>query len=192
MIDRKIAIDADDIVVHVQPMRRRHVRAVLRIETQVYPRPWSAALFQSELALRETRAYYVARVGHQVVGYGGLMMTLDDGHVTTLAVDPAWHRLRVGTRLLLTLAREAIARGATALTLEVRLSNAAAQALYRRFGFEAVGVRRGYYQDTGEDALVMWARDVREHGYAELLASHERMLPGRTVFETRRPNGSRP
>jgi ribosomal-protein-alanine N-acetyltransferase len=189
MIERKLAPDADDLVVHVQPMRRRHVRAVLRIESQVYPRPWSAALFQSELALRETRAYFIARVGHQLVGYGGLMMTLDDGHVTTLAVDPAWHRHHIGTRLLLALTREALARGATALTLEVRLSNNAAQALYRRFGFEPVGVRRGYYQDTGEDALIMWARGVREAAYAELLAGHEGRLHGRTVFEMRRGIG---
>jgi len=192
VIERKLVVDPDDIVVHVQPMRRRHVRSVLRIEAQVYPRPWTAALFQSELALRETRAYYVARVGHAVVGYGGLMMTLDDGHITTLAVDPAWHRHHVGTRLLLVLAREAIARGATALTLEVRLSNQAAQALYRRFGFEPVGVRRGYYQDTGEDALIMWARGVRELAYAELLDGHERRLQGRTVFETRRIIGGGP
>ena len=63
-------------------MRRRHLRAVLRIEQQVYPRPWSTSLFLSELALRSTRAYIVARVGRELVGYAGLMMTLDDGHVT--------------------------------------------------------------------------------------------------------------
>jgi ribosomal-protein-alanine N-acetyltransferase len=179
-------LDPDSLVVHVLAMRRRHLRAVLRIEQQVYPRPWTAALFQSELALRETRAYVVARVGHQVVGYGGLMMTLDDGHITTIAVDPAWQRLRIGTRLLVALTREGLARKATALTLEVRLSNVGAQSLYRRFGFEAVGVRRGYYQDTGEDALIMWARGVADPAYAELLEGHERQLPGRTVFEARR------
>ena len=81
------------------------------------------------------------------------MMSLDDGHVTTIAVDPEWQRQGVGTRLLLALAREAIARGATALTLEVRLSHRGAQELYQRFGFTAVGVRKGYYADTGEDAL---------------------------------------
>jgi ribosomal-protein-alanine N-acetyltransferase len=188
VIERKtpLALDPDDLLVHIGAMRKRHIRSVLRIEQQVYPRPWSAALFQSELALRDTRAYFVARVGHTLVGYSGLMMTLDDGHVTTIAVDPAWHRSRIGTRLLLALAREALARDATALTLEVRLSNSGAQELYRRFGFEPVGVRRGYYQDTGEDALIMWARRIQEPAYGELLASHERQLPGRTVFETRR------
>ena len=82
--------------------------------------------------LRTTRAYFVARVGRDVVGYAGLMMTAEDGHVTTIAVDPKWHRHKIGTRLLLALAREAIARDAENLTLEVRLSNKGAQDLYRR------------------------------------------------------------
>lgn len=162
--------------VDVIPMRRRHLRAVVKIEAQVYPRPWSHSLFVSELALRSTRAYFVARVGREVVGYAGLMMSTTDGHITTIAVDPDWHRHGVGTRLLLTLAREAIARDATALTLEVRLSNKGAQDMYRRFGFTPVGVRKGYYADTGEDALVMWAYEVSEAPYRRLLDSIERRL----------------
>ncbi len=172
--------------VHIQPMRRRHVRGVLKIEHEVYPRPWSASLFLSELALRSTRAYYVARIGRDLVGYAGLMMTLDDGHVTTIAVDPQWHRHKIGTRLLLVLAREAIARGATSLTLEVRMSNRGAQELYRQFGFGPVGVRKNYYQEVNEDALVMWAHEVDRPEYAELLDSIERGLPGETVVEDRR------
>src|SRR5258708_10143026 len=112
-----------EAAVQIVPMRRRHLRAVLRIEAQVYPRPWSLSLFMSELALRSTRAYYVARVDGLVVGYAGLMLTVDDGHVTTIAVDPAFHRHKIATRLMLVLAREARRRGATALTLEVRVSN---------------------------------------------------------------------
>ena len=88
--------EAVEPIVHIQAMRRRHVRSVLKIEHEVYPRPWSASLFLSELALRSTRAYYVARVGRELVGYAGLMMTLDDGHVTTIAVDPRWHRHKIG------------------------------------------------------------------------------------------------
>jgi [ribosomal protein S18]-alanine N-acetyltransferase len=169
--------------VQIQPMRRRHIRAVLRIEQQVYPRPWSSSLFLSELALRSTRAYYVARIGRELVGYAGLMMTLDEGHVTTIAVEPRRHRGKVGTRLFLVLAREAIARGATALTLEVRMSNTAAQDMYRRFGFGPVGVRKNYYQEVNEDALVMWAHDVDRPEYAALLDSIERTVPGETVVE---------
>ena len=173
-------------IVNIQAMRRRHVRSVLKIEQEVYPRPWSASLFLSELALRSTRAYYVARIGRELVGYAGLMMTLDDGHVTTIAVDPRWHRHKLGTRLLLVLAREAIARGATSLTLEVRMSNRGAQELYRQFGFGPVGVRKNYYQEVNEDALVMWAHEVDRPEYAELLASIERGLPSESIVEERR------
>lgn len=169
--------------VQIASMRRRHLRGVLRIEHQVYPRPWSASLFLSELALRSTRSYFVARVGREVVGYAGLMMTLDEGHVTTVAVDPRWQRHRIATRLLVALAREAIDRGANGLTLEVRLSNKGAQELYRRFGFRPVGVRKGYYQESGEDALVMWAHDVNEPDYTALLDVIERQLPGTTTFD---------
>jgi ribosomal-protein-alanine N-acetyltransferase len=178
---------AEPLEVHILPMRRRHLRSVVRIEAQVYPRPWTHSLFVSELALRSSRAYYVAKVGRDVVGYGGLMMSLTDGHVTTLAVDPTCQRHGIGTRLLLALAREAIARDALALTLEVRLSNRRAQELYKRFGFTAVGVRKGYYADTGEDALIMWSYEIGEAPYRRLLAGIERGIPGTTVIE--RPKG---
>src|ERR1700737_2692430 len=103
-------------------MRPRPLRSVLKIEAQVYPRPWSLPLFMSELNLRTSRVYYVARVDGVVVGYAGLMLTGEDGHVTTIAVDPAWHRHKIGSRLLLNLFRQARARGAKQVTLEVRVS----------------------------------------------------------------------
>jgi ribosomal-protein-alanine N-acetyltransferase len=173
----------EPVTVVITPMRRRHVRAVLRIEEQVYPRPWTSALFLSELALRTTRAYFVARVGREVVGYGGVMVSFEDAHVTTIAVDPAWHRHGVATRLLVALARESLVRGAQNMTLEVRVSNKGAQDLYRRFGFAPVGVRKNYYPETNEDALVMWVHDIESPEYARLLAGLEARVPGETVFE---------
>src|SRR2546423_5095306 len=164
---------SDALPLEIGPMRRRHLKQVLRIEGEVYPRPWSASLFMSELALRSSRAYIVARIGGEVVGYGGLMMTIDDGHITTIAVDPVWQLHKVGTRLLVVLAREARRRGASSLTLEVRVSNENAQAMYRKFGFAPVGMRRGYYIETGEDAIVMWAHDVNTDAYAQRLDALE-------------------
>jgi ribosomal-protein-alanine N-acetyltransferase len=178
--------DVRALTVTVQPMRRRHVRSVLRIEQQVYPRPWSSSLFLSELALRSTRAYFIARVGRELVGYAGLMMTLDEAHVTTIAVEPRRHRSKIGTRLLLVLARDAVARGATILTLEVRMSNVAAQDMYRRFGFGPVGVRKNYYQEVNEDALVMSVNGIDQPEYAALLTSIERTIPGETIVEEAR------
>jgi ribosomal-protein-alanine N-acetyltransferase len=171
------------LVVSVVPMRRRHLRSVLRIEALVYPRPWSQSLFLSELALRGSRAYFVARVGRDIVGYAGIMLSGEDAHITTIAVDPEHHRHTIGTRLLLVLTREALARGARHMTLEVRLSNHAAQDLYRRFGFGPVGVRKNYYQETNEDALVMWSHGIDSPEYDGLLDSIERAIPGETIYE---------
>jgi ribosomal-protein-alanine N-acetyltransferase len=164
-------------------MRRRHLRSVVKIEAKVYPRPWSMGLFMSEIGQREARTYLVARVGGAVVGYAGMMYVLEDGHVTTIAVDPAWHRHSIGSRLLLALADAGLARGIENLTLEVRVSNEPAKELYRRFGFVPAGIRKGYYVETGEDALVMWANDIATE---EMAARREQLaagIRGTTVVE---------
>ena len=173
--------DAGNLEVHLVPMRRRHLRSVLRIESQVYPRPWSLGLFLSELSLRTSRYYLVARVDAMVVAYAGLMYSGDDAHVTTIAVDPSWHRAKIGTRLMVELAKAALARNARNLTLEVRVGNTAAQALYERFGFVSAGIRKNYYVETNEDPLVMWAEHIDEPGFAQRLAAIEASIPGTTV-----------
>ena len=173
----------DEITVHIAPMRRRHLRSVLRIEAQVYPRPWSLSLFMSELALRTSRAYVVARVDGMVAGYAGMMLAGDDAHITTIAVDPEWHRYKIGTRLLLHLIHEAVARDARHVTLEVRVGNHSAQAMYRVFGFRPAGVRKNYYAETNEDALVMWADDVDQPEYTRRLSRIEKSVVGGTEFE---------
>jgi ribosomal-protein-alanine N-acetyltransferase len=155
--------------VEVAPMRRRHVRSVLTIEETVFPAPWSYGLYLTELAQPSSRAYMVARYGQRVIGYGGLMLAVGDAHVTTLAIAPGWQRRGIGRVLLLNLAREARARGAVHLTLEVRVANVAAQALYREFGFVPAGIRKNYYAEVNEDALVMWAYDVATPEYAARL-----------------------
>jgi [ribosomal protein S18]-alanine N-acetyltransferase len=152
-------------------MRRRHLRRVLAIEAQVYPRPWSASLFLSELAQRTTRTYLVAKSGGDVVGYSGMMFMGEEAHVTNIAVDPHLHGHKIGTRLLLAMTTEAIARGARVISLEVRVSNRVAQAMYEKFGFSAVGVRKGYYIETNEDALIMSVENARSTDYRMRLQS---------------------
>jgi len=127
-------------------------------------------VFTSELALRTGRAYRVAKVGKRIVGYAGLMFTPDEAHVTTLAVAPAFQRRGVATVMLLDAVALALAHGARHVSLEVAAGNEQAQALYRRFGFAPVGVRKGYYPVTGEDAFVMWAYDIDSEPYAARLA----------------------
>jgi [ribosomal protein S18]-alanine N-acetyltransferase len=175
--------DPDALEVRITPMRRRHLRGVLRIEQQVYPRPWTFGLFLGEISQRASRVYLVARVGSEVVGYAGMFRAVDDGHITTIAVDPVWQRRGIATRMLLALARAAVDRGCHNLTLEVRMSNSGAQALYQRFGFVPAGMRKGYYPETGEDALVMWANDIDTAAYASRLGELEGGVPGRTVIE---------
>ena len=96
---------------------------------------------------------------------------------------PAWHRHKIGTRLLLALTRAGVERGARNLTLEVRLSNEPAQALYRGFGFVPAGIRKGYYVETQEDALIMWANDVDSPEHERRLAGIAATVPGTTVLE---------
>jgi [ribosomal protein S18]-alanine N-acetyltransferase len=155
--------------VEVTPMRRRHLRGVLAIERQVYPRPWSPGLFASELSQRDTRRYLVALSGRRVVGYAGVMVAAGEAHVTTVAVHPQEHRRKVATRLMLALMEASRELGAEAATLEVRVGNKGAQRLYQGFGFAPVGIRPGYYAETGEDALIMWAHDLQGDAFGERL-----------------------
>ena len=178
--------NVEAVDVHLVPLRRRHLRSVVRIESQVYPRPWSLPLFLSEIALRTSRYYLAARVGGVVAGYAGLMFNGDEAHVTTIAVDPAWHRHQIGTRLFLQLAWESRARGLRHMTLEVRVSNTPAQQMYKKFGFAPAGIRRNYYAETNEDALVMWAYDIDTDDYGDRLAAIARRVAGETVLDTGR------
>lgn len=176
---------ATDVV--VQPMRSRHLRGVIDIEQRVYPRPWSPRLFAAELERTADRRYLVALAPSEallrrrrVVGYGGVMTQPGredvDAHITTVAVHPAEHRRKIGSRLLVALLREAAELGAEAATLEVRAGNRGAQRLYAGFGFAPVGIRPRYYGDTGEDALVMWVHDIATAAYAERLSAIEARL----------------
>ena len=119
----------------------------------------------------DTRYYLVAEDGGCVVGHAGIMYVLNEGHVTTVAVDPLWQGRGVATRLMSALCHHARARNTTALTLEVRVSNERAIALYRRFGFAPAGVRKNYYAEINEDALVMWAHDIDQPAFVARLQS---------------------
>src|SRR5919109_437341 len=167
---RSLGISAEEPAdLEIVRMRRRHLKGVMAIERQVYPRPWSPNLFLSEMTEMRNRTYLVAKLGREVVGYGGIMCYGDEAHVTTIAVDPSHQRKKIGTRLMYELIQDALRLGATAVSLEVRGSNWGAQRMYSRFGFRPVGIRKGYYQETNEDAVVMWTDDIRGPEYDRLL-----------------------
>lgn len=155
----------------IRPMTESDVSACLEIERATYPSPWTDGIFRDELAASGRTYLVAADADFRVVGYGGLMVVLPDAHVTTVAVDPARRGEHIGTRLMLALAHTARKSAAKSLTLEVRISNRAAQALYTKFGMAPVGVRKQYYRD--EDALIMWVHDVDGSEFEERLRSIE-------------------
>ncbi len=139
----------------VEPMALDDLAAVHRIERASFSVPWPDDAYRSELQANRLASYLIVRSADDVVAYGGIWLMVDEAHVTTFAVDPAWRRQRVGETLLLALLDVAIARYAHEATLEVRLSNLPARRLYEKYGFRPVGLRPRYYSDNGEDALIM-------------------------------------
>ena len=145
------------------PMTPSDLDGVLEVEKLSFLTPWSRHSFASELMQTYT-VYLVARAGEQVVAFGGMYVIWEDAHVTNVAVHPLLRGRGLGERLMHELIARANARGAKRMTLEVRASNATAQNLYRKLGFitQAGAVRKGYYTDTGEDAIVMWKEPLAE------------------------------
>ena len=155
----------------VEPMTLDDVAAVHEIERLSFSTPWPAHAFEQELRGNRLARYIVARAGDRVVGFAGLWLMVDEAHVTTFGVHPDWRRQGIGRQLLLNLAELSSAIGARRMTLEVRVSNEAAQALYRGFGFELAGRRARYYTDDGEDALVMTTPALDDARMREVLAA---------------------
>ena len=164
----------DDEPIVIDQMRRKHLADMLPIEHDAYPKPWSRAVFESELeqVRSGSRYYIVARRRRVVIGYAGLWISPDpagaQGHITNIVVAADSRRRGVASRLLASLAAVAIERGCVALTLEVRVSSTGAQELYRKFGFGPAGMRKRYYENT-EDAIVMWCHDIQTEEYARRL-----------------------
>lgn len=142
------------------------VESVLALEEAIFTEPWTEAMLREELAA-PGRTYLAALDGSTVVGYGGVMVIDTDAHIMTIGVADDHRRSGLGSLLMLGLIDIALDAGVQHLTLEVRVSNDAARALYEKFGFAPVGIRPRYYPD--EDALVMWALDVSGPEYLAAL-----------------------
>ena len=170
-------------MMRIEKLRRRDLRKLLRIESQVFPEPWSPEVFNSELALRKGRLYRAAWDGEEMAGYIGFLIVDDEAHMTTIATAPAYQRSGVAITMIVDAVRSLRAGGIKHISLEVAANNKPAQTLYRRFGFAPVGVRKNYYPVTGQDALVMWAYDIDSEEYAlrldELAASGYKRDQGR-------------
>jgi ribosomal-protein-alanine N-acetyltransferase len=160
----------------VEPMRLHDIPAVQAIERVSFATPWPAYAFEQELTTNRMAHYVVARIGPRVVGFSGIWLMVDEAHITTFGVHPDWRRRGVGRRMLLELLEIAWRIGALRMTLEVRASNAGAQALYRGFGFEVTGRRVSYYTDDGEDAYVMTTPELDGSRMREVSAAARTLL----------------
>jgi len=130
---------------------------VMEVERLSYLTPWSRDAFAGEIIQTYT-VYLVAKDGDRVVAFAGMHLVWEDAHVTNIAVHPLYRGRGLGELMLRELIARAHLRGANRMTLEVRESNTTAQHLYRKLGFVTLpgAIRKGYYTDTGEDAIVMW------------------------------------
>ncbi|HUR16676.1 MAG TPA: ribosomal protein S18-alanine N-acetyltransferase [Candidatus Limnocylindrales bacterium] len=158
----------------VEPMTLADVDDVHRIERASFPVPWPDYAFRQEIETNRLAHYLVVRASKEAIAYGGLWMMVDEAHITTFAVLPLYRRQGVGARLMVDLMRLARDLDARVVTLEVRLSNQPARALYHRFGFRPVGVRPRYYSDNGEDALIMTTEELSTRSMRDRMAALEK------------------
>ncbi len=162
----------------IEAMTDADVKDVLRIEQQSFSTQWPSNAFYQELHDNKLAHYFVGRIEKRLVAYGGIWVILEDSHITTIAVHPGCRGRKYGEIMLLRLLDEAISRGASWMTLEVRESNTIAQALYRKYGFTTVSTRKGYYSDNNENALVMWAGNLKSDLYRNRLQTLRSTLLG--------------
>jgi ribosomal-protein-alanine N-acetyltransferase len=172
-----MSMDCTNLPYIVEPMRLRDITAVMEIEHDSFPTPWSARAYRHELLDNDLSHYFVVRQRRMespsldllsrircslgtgtrppILGYGGFWLMAGEAHISTIAVQPSWRRLGIGELLLVAMLDRATELEADMATLEVRVSNVTAQNLYRKYGFRQVGLRRRYYRDSDEDALIM-------------------------------------
>lgn len=168
--------------IELRQMQREDVPRVMEIERECFPVPWHESAYLTELSNKS--AYYVVAVlDSRIVGYAGMWIIMDEAHITTLGVCGENRRLKIGEQLLVNLLEESIRRHARRATLEVRQSNAAAQDLYRKYDFAPAAIRRGYYTDNKENAIVMWVDDMNSPAFRSKLRDLKQRLAKETPTE---------
>ncbi|NJP38682.1 ribosomal protein S18-alanine N-acetyltransferase [Bacillus luteus] len=134
------------------------IEEVMDVEKRCFSTPWTRDAFWQELTKNQFAYYFVAVHKHKVIGYCGLWVVVENANITNIAVDPEFRQQGVGENLLQSAMEMSRTLGAERLSLEVRVSNHPAQAMYKKYGFEPGGIRKRYYTDNQEDALVMWVK----------------------------------
>jgi [ribosomal protein S18]-alanine N-acetyltransferase len=140
----------------IRLMTNRDLDDVLELEHQSFTLPWSKEAFYNELHHNQHAVYVVIEDDGKIVGYCGTWLILDEAHITNIAVLPTYRGRGLGEKLLRYMMNFSKSRNVVTMTLEVRVSNFVAQSLYEKLGFKKGGIRKNYYSDNGEDAIVMW------------------------------------
>lgn len=145
-----------DQTVSIRLMEERDLDAIMEVETQCFTLPWSREAFYNELHQNRFAYYLVLEEDGKVIGYCGAWLVVDEAHITNIAVLPAYQGKGFGEVLLSSMIAECKERAIERMTLEVRASNHVAQGLYKKLGFTEGAIRKNYYSDNQEDAIVMW------------------------------------
>ncbi|HJV16453.1 MAG TPA: ribosomal protein S18-alanine N-acetyltransferase [Bacillales bacterium] len=143
---------------HFRYMKEEDIDQVMEVEHASFTVPWSRDAFYNELTNNQFATYIVLEENNKIIGYSGVWIVIDEAHVTNIAILPDYRGKKLGQIMMSKLIEIAKEKGAKSMTLEVRVSNDPALALYRKFGFQNGGIRKNYYSDNQEDALVMWVR----------------------------------
>ncbi|WP_280772287.1 ribosomal protein S18-alanine N-acetyltransferase [Salipaludibacillus daqingensis] len=143
-------------VVQIRLMEVDDLDQVMEVEKDCFPQPWTYSVFFNEITKNQFAYYLVAEVDDKIVGYCGLWVIVDEAHITNIGIHSSLRRQGLGEYLFQGAMEMAKKLGAVKISLEVRVSNKAAQALYRKYGLKDGGIRKKYYTDNQEDALVMW------------------------------------
>ncbi|MCL2406494.1 MAG: ribosomal protein S18-alanine N-acetyltransferase [Defluviitaleaceae bacterium] len=142
-------------MLEIIPMSHAHLDAVCSIENECFTIPWSRQSFVDDLA-KDNSSYFVAVINGEVAGYAGMWHIVNEGHITNVAVRPIYQNMGIGNALLCKIIDTAKTLEMVGILLEVRTGNYAAQKLYAKNGFILERIRKNYYAETGEDALIMW------------------------------------
>lgn len=145
---------------NISSMKIEDIEDIMVVENLCFTIPWSKESFIHELINDKLTRYICARAGNKAIAYIGMWKIYDEGHVTNIAVHPQYRRKGIGGKLISHLISIAQKEKIEKMTLEVRKSNIAAQKLYIKNGFEIKGVRKKYYSDNGEDAIIMWKNNI--------------------------------
>ncbi len=144
----------------ISKMEISHIEEVLVIEQMCFSLPWTRQSFENELLGNKFAYYHVAQYNGASAGYSGLWKVLDEGHITNIAIHPDYRRRGIGSSLVKHMFDFCLVEKIRSLTLEVRESNIPARNMYKKLGFIEAGIRKAYYQDNNEDAIIMWKKNL--------------------------------